>query len=90
MGKKVAVVGDLVGGGPLLNSGGQILVRINGIFAVVPGANVTPHGPTPHDIATMLGGSLLVRSNGFPLCLNGDLATCGDFVVASGFVEASN
>lgn len=73
----VAVEGSDSAGGPLI-SAGQSFVTIDGAKVIVLGDPVTPHGVPPHSPApVMVEGVPWVTIEGIPICVSGNLASCG-------------
>ena len=52
-------------------------VFVNGAPIACKGAQIAPHGKSPHDAPVMSGSSSTVKANGIPVCRAGDVATCG-------------
>lgn len=75
--------GDSAGGAIVAAT--QSTVRAGGARVAVVGDPVTPHGPPPHNAASMATGSPTVSAEGIRVCRVGDVATCGHR--ASGGVE---
>lgn len=82
MGKPISVEGDLTAiGGVIVPD--QSFVRINGLPIITLGCVVLPHNGPPHDAGgAIITGSPFVRINGVPVSGEGDLASCGDPIVA--------
>jgi uncharacterized Zn-binding protein involved in type VI secretion len=82
MPKLVARVGaptDMAGPGGVLLSPLVPNVTVGGLPIAVVGTKVTPHGKTPHNVATMATGSpnVWVGPAKLPVCGTGHVATCG-------------
>lgn len=88
MPKNVGKIGDVVGGGVLTGPGLAPNVLVNGVPIALVGTPVTYHGLGLHAAATMVGAST-VLVNGIPVVGSGDLATCGDPLVATSSVFVS-
>jgi len=81
-------IGDVNNAGGAIISTPQFTVFVNGIFASVIGAPVTPHPPCPvpsppHCAAVVVSGSPTVFISGIPATRIGDADSCGH-VRASG------
>ena len=63
-------------------------VKVDNQPVAVKGAIIAPHGPSPHDVAVMVGASSTVFANNIPVCRAGDAASCGDVASGSGDVNA--
>lgn len=87
-----ALINDLVGGIAPVISTGQSFVTVDKRLVVLntPKDLVTPHllgihaAPTNHMVGSIQG---FVFINKFNVMINGDLALCGDPVLATGFVN---
>lgn len=79
----IARVGIDTVGGALITGPGEPSVKVNGATVSVLGDAVAPHGPPPHDAATIIQASGTVKAGGIGVVRVGDLASCGD-VVATG------
>jgi uncharacterized Zn-binding protein involved in type VI secretion len=81
MPKNVGRIGDLVGAGALI---GPLApnVLINGQPIALVGTPVSSHGTGVHAAAVMTGAST-VLVNGIPVVGTGDVATCGDVLIAT-------
>lgn len=73
-------------GGPILTGSSNVFV--NGSAAAIQGAEVQPHGSSPHSKSTVNVGSKTVFVNGKPLVRAGDKATCGHATTGSSNVSA--
>lgn len=77
---EVARVGvDTVGGG-LITGPGEPSTKTNGATVSVLGDAIAPHGPPPHDSATIITASGTVNAGGLGVVRKGDLASCGHTV----------
>ena len=84
----VARVGvDTVGGG-LITGPGAPSVKVNGSTVSVLGDAVAPHGPPPHDAATITSASGTVNAEGKGVVRVGDTASCGH-TVATGSADVN-
>lgn len=84
MSEKVAVLGDSVGIGAITNCI-QSHVTSPALVAV-HGAIVSPHGDGEHASATMIATGHATIS-GIKIVVDGDLATCGCAVTATGHAK---
>lgn len=65
----------------------QTFCKVDGVPVLVHGSTVVAHNL--HGAATMIKPSSFFRIGGAGVVVNGDLATCGDNLEASGFVQVS-
>jgi len=84
----VSLVGSDVAGGVIVG-GGQTAVKTDGAAWAVVGDAVASHGDSPHNAATMAGGSSFVTVNGLAVVRAGDAATCGHTASGSPGVDVS-
>lgn len=80
MNKKIAVNGDIAGGA-VASSTTKMIVNGKGVIRL--GDHVTSHGDSPHDAAVMAQATSGLSVGGIPVCRDGDLASCGDAIVAT-------
>lgn len=85
--KIAAQVGISTAGAPIVGDLAPT-VFINGAPVAVAGAAVTGHGLGPHAAPVLLAPTTngTVYANGQLICGAGDLASCGDPIVAAGTV----
>lgn len=81
---KLGVQGDSAGGA---TTSPQSFVKINGKEVLVSGTSVANHGDSPHNNAKINKGNFFFKINGDAVLVDGDTATCGHSLVASGFVN---
>ena len=67
--------------GIILGPGAGIGTYGDGEIVSTIGDAIEPHGPSPHDAATMIEGSVDTFVNGVPICALGDFASCGCYVI---------
>lgn len=85
----IALIGvSTAGGGLLQNNPAGVHVKFGGKEVAVTGCKVAkhssgtvPHGEIPDDASTVTGSSK-VKVKGMAMVLDGDLASCGDTVIA--------
>lgn len=65
-------------------------VRVNGQPIIVRGASIASHGTGAHANAHTLGASPTVFAGGIPVCVAGDVATCGHVGSGSPNVNAGS
>lgn len=80
---KLGVQEDSAGGA---TTSTQSFVKVNGKEVLVSGASVENHGDSPHNSAKINKGNFFFKINGDAVLVDGDVATCGHSVVATGFV----
>jgi len=85
----VALVGLNQAGG-VQKGGGQSFCKGNGALVSVVGDAVESHGNGPHQGARMVQGSTFFKINGIPVCIAGNLASCGDATDGQGWFNCSN
>ena len=73
----VALVGLNQAGG-VQQGGGQSFCKAIGALVAVLGDTVASHGSGPHQGPKMAQGSSFFKIDGIPVCIAGNLATCGD------------
>ena len=81
---KAAVIGNLAVGATTTNVV-PCGLRINLVEAVLEGAVVASH-PDSHPAGSMTA-TRFVRVNGAKLVVNGDPASCGHAIIATGFLD---
>lgn len=84
---KIAVTNSgqfLVGGAQILDTTGGGNVTIAGKKVATVGDRIAPHGKGGHANAVMVEGSGGITAGGTAICLEGDHASCGHAIEASG------
>lgn len=84
--RNVARVGVDTAGGGLITGPGIPTVTVNGSPISVFGDSVASHGPYAHAAAWISTVGSMVTVNGLHVVASGDLATCGDPVIAGSTV----
>lgn len=84
----VSVAGVDSAGGALIAQG-QGFVTINGALVIVLGDPVTPHGLPPHAAPVMASAVPWVTINGIPICVAGNVASCGHSSSGRSWVDVS-
>lgn len=74
--KELSVHDDSVGTGKVVAT--TVIVTAYGAVKIArDGDSVTPHGPPPHNAATIVATQSKVKVEGKAVCRHGDPATCG-------------
>ena len=81
---RIGVTNDYAGGKV---TSAQNLVKIEQLSMLVNKSPVASHGIDEHSFATLQSSQNYVRIEGVAVCVDGDKATCGHFLTATGFVE---
>lgn len=84
----VGLVGRDAAGG-LVQGPGNAKLRIQGLKAVQLGDAIRSHGSGPHQGARMVTASTKLRSAGVPICITGNVASCGDQLVGTSKMNVS-
>lgn len=74
--------------GGIITSPGKPSIKVNGSTISVIGDLVASHGNSPHDAASMVGGSSTVFAGGIGVVRVGDAASCGHTATGSSNVFA--
>ena len=84
----VARVGVDTAGG-VITGPGEPSVLVNSSAVSVIGDSVASHGSSPHNAATMVGGSTTVFAGGVGVVRAGDAASCGHTATGASNVNAN-
>ena len=74
---------DIAGGDIIATSAGSDFIA-DGELVTVDGDDVVPHGTGIHASAIMIASNQEFYLDGIPVCIEGDLATCGHTTSGSG------
>lgn len=80
----IGVNGNVAGGAA---TSPQSFCRVDGVPVLTNVSTVASHGDPPHATATLTKAGYFFRINNQSVLVNGNLATCGDALVATGFVN---